>query len=71
MRKARIRYKKEYEKLYVNCGKAYAEMWIFSKCCFKIVPFDEDVEFALQEIWRKRKSAPRNVPGALLRVCDC
>ena len=57
IRNARRVYKKQYEKLYITCGKSYAEMWVFCKCCFHIVPFDEDVEFALQEIWRKENEA--------------
>lgn len=44
--------KKAYERLIVNCGKPYAEMFIFAISCFNIVPFDPDVEDAYQEIWR-------------------
>lgn len=53
IRKCRLKNKVDYEKLYKMCGKAYAEMWIFAKCCFRIIPFDEDVEFALQQIWKE------------------
>lgn len=53
IRRAKQRFKKKYELLVVKCGKEYADAWILSRCCFKIIPFDEDVEFALQKIWEE------------------
>lgn len=44
--------RKTYEKLIVTCGKAYADMFIFSISCFNVIDFNPDVEDAYQEIWR-------------------
>ena len=51
IRKIRGQNKKEYETLCKKIGKAYADMYIFAKSSFKVIPFDEDIEAALQEIW--------------------
>ena len=43
VRKIRSRNKEKYDKLYINLGKAYAEMYIYSLLCLREVPFD--IEF--------------------------
>lgn len=44
--------RKKYERLILKCGKAYADMFILSISCFNVVPFDQDVEDAWQELYR-------------------
>ena len=49
--------RKKYERLILKCGKAYADMFILSISCFDVVPFDQDIEDAWQEIWRLEDEA--------------
>lgn len=52
MRQNILNNRKKYEKLILRCGKEYADMFILSISCFNVVPFDQDVEDAWQELYR-------------------
>lgn len=43
--KFRNGYKKEYEKLVLSRGKAYADMYIQALFLLKVVPYDDDVQY--------------------------
>lgn len=57
LRKLRRSYRKEWEFLCEKINQEYADNYIYFKYgnCYSIVPFDEDVEYALQELWRMGK----------------
>lgn len=50
IKKIRSRNKKKYEKLYINVGKAYAEMFIYAIFLLKEVPFNQDVQDAFDNL---------------------
>lgn len=54
LRRLRRKYRKEWEFMFEKLGQTLADRYIYFKYgnCYKIVPFDEDVEYALQEIWK-------------------
>lgn len=47
-----INNRKKYERLILKSGKVYADMFILSISCFSVIPFDQDVEDAWQEIFK-------------------
>lgn len=57
LRKLRRSNRKEWEFLCEKINQEYADNYIYFKYgnCYSIVPFDEDVEYALQELWRMGK----------------
>lgn len=57
LRKLRRTNRKEWEFLCEKINQEYADNYIYFKYgnCYSIVPFDEDVEYALQELWRMGK----------------
>ena len=57
LRKLRRKYRKQWEFLCEKINQEYADNYIYFKYgnCYSIVPFDEDVEYALQELWRMGK----------------
>ena len=53
LRKLRKQHKKEYEIIFTKRGPKYADDYLyFTYAAWDVVPFDEDVEYALQELWR-------------------
>ena len=57
LRKLRRSNRKEWEFLCEKINQEYADNYIYFKYgnCYSIVPFDEDVEYDLQELWRMGK----------------
>lgn len=57
LRKLRRKYRKQWEFLCEKINQEYADNYIYFKYgnCYSIIPFDEDVEYALQELWRMGK----------------
>ena len=56
LKQIRKRHQKEFEKLYVEIGPAYASMYIFSKTLMKAVEFNEEFEDKIQELNRNEQS---------------
>ena len=56
LKQIRKRHQKEFEKLYVEIGPAYANMYIFSKTLMKAVEFNEEFEDKIQELNRNEQS---------------
>lgn len=50
IKRIRSKNKKRYDLLYINIGKAYAEVYILSLLLLRVVPYDDEVQQHLEEL---------------------